>query len=162
MPARVRHNPPTYRIGNRDEEPDQVVVERCLSGHLEARHLTTAERRAVVTILAGQGLSDRQIARRTRWLGGDNSDAVAQFRRRHRIPAGVANPAAGAANRHAPWWRDPVTRLERVQELAAVKASDWEIGRVAGVSAKTVWAFRRRHDIPPGRGPGRPPRGSRR
>lgn len=144
-----RHVKGSWCVGRVDDEPDQVAVDLCLAGDFAAHRLTTAERKQVVAILAGRGMSDPAIAQRTHWASGR---AVERFRRYHRIPAGVASPGgADNTDKRAGWWRDPVTRELQVRQMAGLGLVDREIGRRAGVCGKTVWSYRHTRDIPAGR-----------
>lgn len=73
----------------RDDAIDDAAVERACAGDRTVR-LTNAERREVVARLAGSGLSDQDIARRT----GINDRQVIRDRQRAGIPANHRTAAA--------------------------------------------------------------------
>lgn len=78
----------------RRQDLDPHAVDAAIGGHITADRLTISERRAVVRHLTRvRHMTDRDIAQHLRWCGDDlerGRDAVCSFRRRHRIPAGVA------------------------------------------------------------------------
>lgn len=77
---------------------DVLAVRHAVAGLVGARRLTTDERRQAVQHLTRvERLSDREIALRLRWTGWDRPRpevAVAKFRQRWNIPAGVTATAA--------------------------------------------------------------------
>jgi hypothetical protein len=82
---------PILQLRDRRRRLDHAAVEQCLLGIRTAGQMSTAERIAVVTRLAGQGLDDVAIAARTRWTSQsvDNpGQAVTQFRANHGLAAG--------------------------------------------------------------------------
>jgi hypothetical protein len=71
---------------------DPARVAAAVAGDLPARELSTREREAAVRQLAGEGSSDREIAKRLRWAGkGRGMGAVQTFRIERGIEAGHPN-----------------------------------------------------------------------
>lgn len=83
---------------------DTITVRHAVAGLIAARKLTTDERRRAVEHLTRvERLADREIALRLRWTGWDRprpETAVAKFRNRWNIPAGIT-PHAAAGRRWA-------------------------------------------------------------
>lgn len=85
---------PPWPVYAKRADVDPLAVDHAVAGLIPAGRLTTAERIKAVRRFVAAGMTDVQIAQRTRWC---SANAVTQFRLRWGIPAGKPKPRKRAA-----------------------------------------------------------------